>query len=172
MMHYAKRLGIALEPFFQVNYNAYIHSSQAFGGKPQRFRESKPTIRGMSQNCWPRRRGRIPLTPRSPRKTKRYFLESLREWGALDKNFAYVASEAVSDRRGYEKNPGGGLNGKPIPSKPLRFAIFSNPASGRHPLTATPFDMQTSLFSARGGMGRIGEAFAENSDPSFATTAK
>jgi len=32
MMHYAKRLGIALEPFFQVNYNAYIHSSQAFGG--------------------------------------------------------------------------------------------------------------------------------------------
>jgi monoamine oxidase len=46
MMHYAKRLGIALEPFLQVNYNAYIHSSQAFGGKPQRFREVKADYQG------------------------------------------------------------------------------------------------------------------------------
>src|SRR6266446_1188198 len=27
MMHYIKLLGIPLEPFFQVNYNAYIHGS-------------------------------------------------------------------------------------------------------------------------------------------------
>src|SRR5450631_696637 len=46
MMHYAKRLGIPLEPFFQVNYNAYLHSSQAFGGKPQRFREVKADYQG------------------------------------------------------------------------------------------------------------------------------
>jgi monoamine oxidase len=46
MMHYTKRFGIALEPFFQVNYNAYLHSSQAFGGKPQRFREVKADYQG------------------------------------------------------------------------------------------------------------------------------
>ena len=32
MLSYAKRLGVPMEPFFQVNYNAYLHSSHAFGG--------------------------------------------------------------------------------------------------------------------------------------------
>src|SRR5277367_3047655 len=46
MMHYAKRLSVALEPFFQVNYNAYLHSTQAFGGKPQRYRAIKADYQG------------------------------------------------------------------------------------------------------------------------------
>ena len=52
-------------------------------------------------------------------------LESLRDWGALDKNFSYVASDASSDRRGYEKNPGGGLSARPIPSKPVALERYS-----------------------------------------------
>src|SRR6201995_4114046 len=35
ILHYAARMGVALEPFMQVNYNAYVHSTDAFGGKPQ-----------------------------------------------------------------------------------------------------------------------------------------
>src|ERR1700685_2838865 len=46
MMHYTKLLNIPLEPFFQVNYNAYLHSSNAFGGKPQRYREVKADYQG------------------------------------------------------------------------------------------------------------------------------
>jgi monoamine oxidase len=46
MMHYAKRLGVPLEPFIQVNYNAYLHSPAAFGGKPQRYREIKADYQG------------------------------------------------------------------------------------------------------------------------------
>ena len=38
VLHYCKLLGVALEPFIQVNYNAYVHSTKAFGGKPQRYR--------------------------------------------------------------------------------------------------------------------------------------
>ena len=41
MLLYCKKLAVPLEAFVQVNYNAYLHSSQAFGGKPQRFREIK-----------------------------------------------------------------------------------------------------------------------------------
>jgi monoamine oxidase len=41
MLTYCKRLGVPLEAFVQVNYNAYLHSSRAFGGKPQRYREVK-----------------------------------------------------------------------------------------------------------------------------------
>src|SRR5712691_3316439 len=38
MLSYCKRLGVALEPFVQINHNAYLHSHKAFGGKPQRLR--------------------------------------------------------------------------------------------------------------------------------------
>jgi len=46
MLSYCKRLGVPLEPFLQVNYNAYLHSSGAFGGKPRRFREVKADYQG------------------------------------------------------------------------------------------------------------------------------
>ena len=38
ILDYCKRLGVELEPFIQVNYNAYLHARNAFGGKPQRLR--------------------------------------------------------------------------------------------------------------------------------------
>src|SRR5260370_915450 len=46
MLSYCKRLGVPLEPFLQVNYNAYVHSSRAFGGKPRRYREIKADYQG------------------------------------------------------------------------------------------------------------------------------
>jgi monoamine oxidase len=46
MLSYCKKLGVPLEAFFQVNYNAYLHSSTAFGGKPQRYREIKADYQG------------------------------------------------------------------------------------------------------------------------------
>src|SRR6266481_5016967 len=114
MMHYAKRLGIALEPFFQVNYNAYLHSSQAFGGKPQRFREVKADYQGHVAELLAKATRQNSLDASVTKEDQEILLESLREWGALDKNFAYVAGDAVSDRRGFEKKPGGGLSARPI----------------------------------------------------------
>jgi monoamine oxidase len=46
ILHYAKRLGVGMEPFIQVNYNAYVHSAQAFGGKPQRYRQVQADFYG------------------------------------------------------------------------------------------------------------------------------
>ena len=46
MLHYCKRLGVPLEAFVQVNHNAYLHASNAFGGKPQRFRSVKADYQG------------------------------------------------------------------------------------------------------------------------------
>src|SRR5690348_15563383 len=34
MLHYASRLNVPLEPFAQHNYNGYVHSTDAYGGKP------------------------------------------------------------------------------------------------------------------------------------------
>ena len=46
ILHYVNRLGVTLEPFTQVNYNAYVHSTEAFGGKPQRYRHIQSDFYG------------------------------------------------------------------------------------------------------------------------------
>jgi monoamine oxidase len=165
MMHYAKRLRVPLEPFFQVNYNAYLHSTQAFGGKPQRFREVKADYQGHVAELLAKATRQNSLDASVTKEDKEILLDSLRQWGALDKNYGYVSSDAVSDRRGYEKNPGGGLSAAPIPSKPvalsdiLQSGLWSGIANG------DTFDMQTALFQPAGGMGRIGEAFGRELGP-------
>src|SRR3984885_10228090 len=118
MMHYTKLLGIPLEPFFQVNYNAYLHSSSAFAGKPQRFREVKADYQGHVAELLAKATRQNSLDASVTKEDQEMLLESLRRWGALDKNFAYVASDAVSDQRGYEKSPGGGLSARAITPKP------------------------------------------------------
>jgi monoamine oxidase len=46
VLDYAKRLNVPLEPFIQINYNAYLHSSRAFDGKPQRYRKVQADYQG------------------------------------------------------------------------------------------------------------------------------
>ncbi|HEY1875929.1 MAG TPA: FAD-dependent oxidoreductase, partial [Rhizomicrobium sp.] len=46
ILHYVNRLGVALEPFTQVNYNAFVHSTEAFDGKPMRYRQVQADMHG------------------------------------------------------------------------------------------------------------------------------
>src|ERR1700759_1450376 len=46
LLDYCKRLNVALEPFVQLNHNAYLHASRAFGGVPQRIRTVKADFQG------------------------------------------------------------------------------------------------------------------------------
>src|SRR3954470_17275318 len=46
ILHYVNRLNVPLEPFIQVNYNAWVHSTLAFGGKPKRYREIQADFHG------------------------------------------------------------------------------------------------------------------------------
>jgi monoamine oxidase len=172
MMHYTKLLGIPLEPFFQVNYNAYLHSSSAFGGKPQRYREVKADYQGHVAELLAKATRQNSLDTAVTKEDQEMLLESLRQWGALDSNYSYVSSEASSDRRGYEKNPGGGLSARPTTSKPIALhdildsGLWSGVANG------DTFDMQTALFQPAGGMGRIGEAFGKELGPLIRYNAK
>ena len=159
MMHYAKVLGVPLEPFCQVNYNAYLHSAQAFGGKPQRYREVKADYQGHVAELLAKCTRQNSLDSAVSKEDQEKLLVSLREWGALDKHYAYVASEAASDRRGYQKNPGGGLSARPIPSKPVALSDILKSGLWQGIPSGDTFDMQTALFQPVGGMGRIGEAF-------------
>src|SRR5271155_5461176 len=46
VLDYCKRLGVALEPFVQLNHNAFLHAADAFNGRPQRIREIKADFQG------------------------------------------------------------------------------------------------------------------------------
>src|ERR1700693_418803 len=46
ILDYCRRFGVTLEPFIQLNHNAYLHSAKAFDGKPQRIRDIKADFDG------------------------------------------------------------------------------------------------------------------------------
>ena len=81
MLHYAKVLRVPLEPFFQVNYNAYLHSPKAFGGKPQRFREVKADYQGHVAELLAKATRQHALDEAVNQEDKERLLESLRQWG-------------------------------------------------------------------------------------------
>ena len=119
----------------------------------------------MSRSCLAKATRQNALDASVSKEDQEKLLESLREWGALDKNYSYVASDAASDRRGYEKNPGGGLSAQPIPSKPMGLRDILDSGLWQGIPNGDTFDMQTALFQPAGGMGRIGEAFGRELGP-------
>src|SRR5580700_2899183 len=143
MLYYCKRLGVALEPFVQVNYNAYLHSSRAFGGKPQRYREIKADYQGHVAELLAKATRQSALDAAVSKEDQEKLLDSLRDWGALDQNLAYVASDRSSDRRGYQKEPGGGLSGRPVPSQPIAMTDLLDSGLWRTLPVGDVFDMQT-----------------------------
>lgn len=46
VLEYCKRLNVKLEPFIQMNFNAYLHSKDAFNGSPQRYRHVSSDFKG------------------------------------------------------------------------------------------------------------------------------
>lgn len=169
MLDYCKRLRVPLEAFVQVNYNAYLHSSKAFDGKPQRFREIKADYQGHVAELLAKATQQNALDATVSKEDQEMLLESLRAWGALDKSNAYVGS---GERRGYQKNPGGGLSARPIPGTPIGLGEILNSRLWFGIAAGDVFDMQTALFQPVGGMGRVGEAFARELGPLIHYNAK
>jgi monoamine oxidase len=159
MLHYCKMLGVPLEPFLQVNYNAYLHSTKAFGGKPQRYREIKADYQGHVAELLAKATQQRALDGAVTKEDQEKLLESLKGWGVLDKKFAYVGSLETSERRGFKKAPAGGLTARPIASDPIALKDIVDSNLWQFLGAGDAFDMQTALFQPVGGMGRVGEAF-------------
>ena len=159
LLDYCKKLNVPLEPFVQVNYNAYLHSANAFGGKPQRYRSINADYRGHVSELLAKVAQQGKLDAQISKDDQALLLESLRDWGALDKNYAYAAGGSASNRRGYDKLPGGGLSARPVDSQPLLLHDVLDSKLWRNLTQGEIFEFQTTLFQPVGGMGRIGEAF-------------
>src|ERR1700733_14462789 len=118
ILHYANKLGVALEPFTQVNYNAYVHNTNAFGGKPVRYREVQADMHGHVAELLAKSTKQGGLDQAVTKEDREVLMAALRNWGALDANYAYSKGLMSSNRRGFDVDPGGGLNSEPVYSEP------------------------------------------------------
>ncbi|MGA9333847.1 MAG: flavin monoamine oxidase family protein [Rudaea sp.] len=164
MLHYCQMLGIRLEPFVQVNHNAYLHSQRAFGGKPQRYRAYNADFRGTVSELLAKSVQQHGLDAPLTIEDRDKLLASLQLWGFLDDKYRYARGESSSATRGYDRDPGGGLNAKPVPSQPLSPQDVLHSHLWQTLFISNLYEFQTTLFQPVGGMGRIGEAFGKKLD--------
>ena len=172
LLDYCRRLGVPLEPFVQVNHNAYLHASQAFGGHPQRYRHVQADFYGCIAELLAKAAPQSSLSQAVTREERDKLLEALRFWGALDKNYAYREGAVSSARRGYGRKPGGGLRGVPQPSKPIAPRDLLKSDLWRHLAVELFYNFQTTLFQPAGGMDRIADAFTREVGDVFTFGAK
>jgi monoamine oxidase len=160
ILDYCRRFGVGLEPFIQLNHNAYLHATTAFGGKPQRIREIKADFDGGISELLAKAVQKGALDDAVSKEDQEILLEALRDLGALDKDFGYRAGDASAAYRGYAKDPGGGLDAASVNSEPIRIQDILTSRLWRSLESFLAYDFQTTMFQPVGGMGRIGEAFA------------
>jgi monoamine oxidase len=163
ILHYCRALGVALEPFIEVNHNAYLHDSNSFGGAPQRYRHVLGDFTGYTAELLSKAVNRGSLDDVVPEDEKRDLLVSLKVWGLLDRDSAYGPGLA-SLRRGFAKMPGGGPNGAPAPSKLLPRSEVMRSGLSQYLSFNMLNEFQTTMFQPVGGMDMIGRAFARQVD--------
>src|SRR5436305_9946708 len=80
VLDYCKRLNVALEPFIQLNHNALLHGSRAFGGKPRRIREIKTDFQGHVSELLAKVTQQGKLDEAVSREDREILLQALRSW--------------------------------------------------------------------------------------------
>lgn len=158
MLDYARRFKVPLEPFVQVNYNAYLHAQNAFGGAPQRYRHVRADFAGHATELLAKALQQQKLDEAVTKEDREILIEALRNWGALDKDLRYTASRASSERRGYEVPNGGGLMPEPVPSKPIAMTELLRSGLWRHLAQGEEQNHHSNIFQPVGGMDQVAQA--------------
>ena len=159
LLDYCKRLNVALEPFVQLNHNALLHATRAFGGVPQRIREIKADFQGQVSELLAKATQQGKLDETVTKVDREILMQALRSWGALDENYAYKANLISAEFRGYARNPGGGLGAEPVPGQPIELSDILTSRLWRYLQNFARHQFQTTMFQPVGGMDMIGKAF-------------
>jgi len=161
LLYYCKKFGVALEPFIQFNHNAYVHSTEAFGGRPQRFKSLAADFEGNVAELLGKAIDQKALDTKLTAEDVDRLKEALRSWGMLDGDMRYTKSLRASSHRGFDRPPGGGVNGAPTPSDLFPFDEVLKSGVWNQMAFYMNDEMQTTMFQPTGGMGKIGEGFAK-----------
>lgn len=163
LVHYCRTLGVELETFTNVNYNAWIHDTRAFDGKPVRFRHFLADARGFIAELSAKAVNVADLdTPLSPEDVARV-IDFLRAYGDLKPNALYQGS----DRGGYQQP------GVLAPTAGMLEHGTLNPRLDFREILKTDFwryrmyfgdgeDQAAPMLQAKGGMDNIPRAFVRH----------
>lgn len=157
---YCKMFGVTMEPFLELNFNSYVYSDTG-GGVPRRFREVFTDFNGYLTELLAKAVNTGQLNDPIVGENKELLLEALKTYGILDKNYRYEKSIETSDFRGYEKPVGGGLSGRPVPSEPITFKDLLESKTWGLMRTHFAHEFQQTMFEPKGGMEKMGQAFAQ-----------
>jgi len=160
VLHYCKELGVELEQFAQMNFNTFAHNKAAYGGKPQRYRDLYVDYKGHVAELLAKSLNAGALDTTVTAEDKAKLLEAMKEWGVLDKNMAYTKGVKVGEQRGWDRPPGGGVNGAPIPGEVGNLSDTLSTKVWQEIGFYAEEVMQTTMFQPKGGMDHIGKAFA------------
>jgi len=159
LLDYCKRFGVQLESFIQVNYNALVHSTKAFGGKPQKFRHIQADVHGYVAELLGKATHQGALDQAVTQQDREMLLEGLKSWGGLDAQYRYRESHAASEIRGYDSDPAGGLMPLAKPSKPIELGELLQSRLWSQINIGQLYEFQTSIFEPVGGMDAIAKGF-------------
>jgi monoamine oxidase len=160
-LDYAKRFGVQLEPFLMINDSAYVHSKDYFGGKPQRFREVQADFQGHVSELLAKTIRQDKLDQSVTKEDQEMLLEALKDWGALDKNYSYVAGLDSAEHRGYEIPMGGGLMPEPRGGTPISLPDLLKSDVWRALTFGQTYYWQSSIFQPVGGMDTTPKAIGK-----------
>jgi monoamine oxidase len=160
VLDYCQRLNVALEAFVELNHNALLHASGAFGGKPQRIRDIETDFRGHVAELLAKVTAQGRLDEAVSTEDREMLLAALKSWGALDQNYAYKTDLETAEFRGYAKGPGGGLSAAPVAGETIALSEILKSRLWRYLQNFSAHLFQTTMFQPVGGMDMIGKAFA------------
>ncbi|QAA95044.1 flavin monoamine oxidase family protein [Pollutimonas thiosulfatoxidans] len=159
VLHYCKALGVPLEAFNQFNHNAYLHSTEAFGGKPQRLREVWSDMQGNLTELLAKAVNENQMDLPMGADERDQLLQALQGWGLLDADYRYRSSLHTAVRRGYDQMPGGGRVGPPTPGPLLDLHDLLHPTVWQRLNSQLVYNAQPTMFQPVGGMDQISRGF-------------
>lgn len=162
IIDYCRRLNVELEPLIQINNFAYVHSTKAFDGKPVRYREVNSDFRGHIADLLSKVTNQGALDELLSEEDKTNLLAGLRTFGALNSDNEYVSGNSASGRRGYERAPGGGVDGAPIANEIMDVSTLLSSGLWSRLATSETLNSSMPIFQPKGGMDMIARAMADN----------
>ncbi|MDT8871528.1 FAD-dependent oxidoreductase [Komagataeibacter rhaeticus] len=120
LLHYCREFGVALEPFIELNHNTWLHSSEAFGGRPVRYRELSADFNGFTAELLAKAIDQHRLDDAVSAEEREYLRTAMQEWGRLDAGLSYGKGALSSGMRGYDRAPGGDRTARPPSRRPSR----------------------------------------------------
>lgn len=172
VLHYCRELGVALESFVQCNGDAFVHSRNAHGGKPQRYREVANDFIGHVSELLAKAADANNLSQRISAEDRERLIAALRGWGRLDDKLEYRSNLRTSSRRGFSRWPGAGIDGAPTPSPVATLHDVLDPLLWRVMDFNFESEMLPTMFQPVGGMDMIGRAFTDRVRESITLNAR